>query len=300
MAMSTTDLPKTTLITGASSGIGRATALRLARKGWRVFAAVRRDADEQSLAAEASREGGLSLETVKLDVTDGDSIARAATDVTIRLGGRGLDGLVDNAGVGHTGPVEHTSLEQWRELYEINLFGQIAVMQAFLPLVRLARGRIVNIGSVADHLAPPFVGALASSKSAFASVSAALRVELRPQGIHVSIVEPGAIDTPAVDKTLGRVEATIAALPPEGARLYGDAMRRMTSAFMKKERSGSSPEEVAVVIERALTDRVPKTRYLVGKDALKLSTLARLLPERLLDVAILRAFGVPSGFGTAT
>jgi NAD(P)-dependent dehydrogenase (short-subunit alcohol dehydrogenase family) len=284
---------KTILITGASSGIGRATALRLAHHGWRVFAAVRRDSDAQALIADAHG----TVEGVLLDVTDNDSIAAAARDITARLAGRGLDALFNNAGIGAISPVEFTPPAALREIYEVNVFGQIAVLHAFLPLLRLAKGRIINTGSVGDHLSPPFVGALCSSKAAFASISAALRLELRPQGIHVCVLEPGAINTPAVGKTLGKVERVVAALPPQGAALYGEPLRRLARTFAKNERAGSSPDAVAAVVERALTDRYPKTRYAAGKDSLKLAMLARWLPEKLLDLAILKKFGLPGAFG---
>jgi NAD(P)-dependent dehydrogenase (short-subunit alcohol dehydrogenase family) len=286
-------IPRSILVTGASSGIGRATALRLARHGWRVFAAVRKETDAQAIRGEAPE----SLETVLLDVSDQGSMKAAAHEVAGRLAGRGLDALFNNAGIGSTSPVEYTAVDKLREVYEVNLFGQVAMIQAFLPLVRLTKGRIINTGSVGDHLTPPFAGALASSKAAFASMSAALRLELRSQGIHVCVIEPGAINTPAVEKTLGGVEKTIAGLPPEGKALYGEAMRRTTRTFAKNEHAGSPPEVVAEVVERALTDRSPKTRYAAGKDSVKLALLARLLPEKLLDIAILKTFGVPTTFG---
>ena len=279
---------RSVVITGASSGIGRATALRLARKGWRVFAAVRKESDAAAIAGENI--GG--LDTVLLDVTDRESIAGAARNVRTRLAGRGLDGLVNNAGVGSVSPVEYTPLEKLREIFEINLFGQIATIQAFLPLIRAAKGRIVNNGSVGDHLTSPFGGALASSKAAFASMSAALRLELKPQGIEVCVIEPGAINTPAVEKTLGGVEKTIASWPPEGAALYGEAMRQVAHTFATKEHAGSPPEAVAEVVERALTEHHPRTRYPAGKDSVKMTLMARLLPEKILDIAVLKTFGL--------
>src|SRR5579884_4073841 len=168
---------KSIVITGASSGIGQATALRLMHKGWRVFATVRKESDREMLRAGTAGK----LETVLLDVTDRESINRAAQDVGERLAGGGLDGLFNNAGIGITSPIEYTPLDKLREIFEINLFGQIAVIQAFLPLIRKAKGRIINNGSVGDHLTPPFGGPLASTKAAFASMSAALRLEVRPQ-----------------------------------------------------------------------------------------------------------------------
>jgi NAD(P)-dependent dehydrogenase (short-subunit alcohol dehydrogenase family) len=181
----------------------------------------------------------------------------------------------------------------------VNLFGQISVIQAFLPLLRRAKGRIVNMGSVGDHLSPPFAGVLASSKAAFASVSSSLRMELRAQGIYVIVVEPGSINTPAVEKTLGGVEKQIASLPPEGARLYAVGIRRMAAAFAKNEKAGSSPDVVAQVVEKALNAKKPRTRYPAGKDSIMLITLARLLPEKLLDLAIMKTFGFSTKFGQA-
>ena len=247
---------------------------------------VRKSSDATSVVEEA--EG--KVEPITLDVTDRASIDRAAQDVAERLAGKGLDGLFNNAGIGYVSPVEYTPLDKWREIFEIDLFGQIAVIQAFLPLIRKAKGRIINNGSVGDPITPPFGGPLSGAKAAFASMSAALRLELRPQGIQVCVIEPGSIHTPAVGKTLGTVEKTVSGLPPEGAALYGAAMRRMAQTFERNERSGSPPEAVAEVVQRALTDRHPRTRYPAGKDSVKLALLARFLPEKLVDVAVLRTF----------
>lgn len=276
------------LITGASTGIGHATALRLARNSWRVIATVRKDEDGQRLAADADGR----IHPLKLDVTDQGSIASAAAEAEAALDGRGLDALLNNAGVGLTAPVEFTSATALRTIFDVNLFGQVAVIQAFLPLLRRARGRIVNIGSVADHLSPPFAGAMAASKAAFASITSALRLELNPQQIDVVLIEPGSINTPAVDKTLGGVDRKIAEMGPDAAAIYGRAMRTVANAFERMERSGSPPDAVAAVIERALNARRPKTRYPAGKGSHKLSWLAWVLPERLLDRAILRTFGL--------
>ena len=278
------------VVTGASSGIGRATALRLARSGWRVFAAVRKQADADSLVAEAV--GG--LETVMLDLADRASIAAAAEQIGARLGGRGLDALFNNAGTGMTGPVEYISLEDLHRLFEVNVFGQIAMTQAFLPLIRKARGRIVNTGSVGDHLTPPFASGISAPKAALASMTMGLRLELRSQGIRVILVEPGSINTPAVEKTLGEVEATIAAWPEDGKALYAGPLRALAATFTAHETSGSPPDAVAQVVERALNARNPKVRYPAGKNAAKLTLLARFLPEKLLDRAVLKTFGLSS------
>ncbi len=286
---------RTTVITGASTGIGRATALHLARRGWLVFAGVRKERDAESLRSESLP----LLRPLTIDVTDGVSIERAAAEVRAVLDGRGLDGLVNNAGVGVAVPVEYVRLDVLRANFEVNVFGQIAVIQAFLPLVRAARGRVVNIGSVGDRLTIPFGGVLCGSKSAFASLSDALRLELHAFGIHVALVEPASIHTPAVEKTLGDMERTIAELPAEGATRYGVMLRAFAERAYQREKAGASPEAVARTVEHALMDARPRARYLAGKDSTLLAALARFMPTRLLDAVRLRIFGLPKVFGAA-
>jgi NAD(P)-dependent dehydrogenase (short-subunit alcohol dehydrogenase family) len=284
---------KAVVITGASSGIGRATALYLAERGFRVFACIRKQADGEALRTES---GGRVVPVV-LDVTDRATIASAARAVQEQLGEHGLDGLVNNAGIATPAPIEYMTEEVLRRQFEVNVFGQVAVIQAFLPLVRRARGRIVNIGSVGSHIAIPFGGALCGSKGAFSLLSDALRLELRPYGIHVCLIEPGAISTPAVDKTLGDAEAVIGALPPEGAARYGTKMREFMRRGHERETKGSPPEVVADAIHHALTARRPRLRYAVGADATMLVTLPRVLPDRALDQVRLRMLGLRTAFG---
>jgi NAD(P)-dependent dehydrogenase (short-subunit alcohol dehydrogenase family) len=284
---------RTVVVTGASSGIGRATALLLVRSGFRVFAGVRREEDADSLRAQ----GGADLVPIELDVTDGGSIARAVEQVRAYLEGDGLDGLVNNAGIGITVPVEEVAGDVLRHHFEVDVFGQIAVTQAFLPLIRRTRGRIVNMGSVGGHIALPFIGVLCGCKSAFGSLSDSLRMELHPFGIRVSVIEPGSIHTPAVEKTLGGVESAIDALPSVGARRYGPMLRRFTRRAYNREIRGSPPEVVARVVRHALTARRPRIRYRVGRDARLLGALSRFVPDRWLDVARLRVFGLPTSFG---
>jgi NAD(P)-dependent dehydrogenase (short-subunit alcohol dehydrogenase family) len=286
---------RTAVITGASTGIGRATALHLARHGWQVFAGVRKERDAESLRFESVA----LLRPLIIDVTDGASIERAAEEVRAVLAGQGLDGLVNNAGVGVAVPVEYVRLDVLRANFEVNVFGQIAVTQAFLPLVRAARGRVVNIGSVGDRLTMPFGGILCSSKSAFASLSDALRLEMHAFGVRVVLVEPASINTPAVEKTLGDMERTIAGLPAEGPSRYGAMLRAFAERAHRREKAGTSPEVVARTVERALTDARPHARYLVGKDSTVLALLARFMPTRMLDAVRLRVFGLPRAFGAA-
>jgi NAD(P)-dependent dehydrogenase (short-subunit alcohol dehydrogenase family) len=288
-------VPRTVVITGASSGIGRAAAAELARSDFLVFAAVRKPADGDKLRAEL----GEGLVPLVMDVTDQAAIAAAAALVGERVGESGLDGLVNNAGIGTTAPVEYVPLEVLRHEFEVNVFGQIAVTQAFLPLIRKARGRIVNTGSVGSHLTIPFGGLLCASKYALHSLNDALRMELHPFGIRVVLIEPSAIVTAAVEKTLGDVEETIRAMPPEGAARYADMLRAFTRRAYDREIHGSRPEVVAHAILHALTARRPRTRYPVGEHAGMMVRAPRLLPDRLLDRIRFRLFGMPTRFGVA-
>jgi NAD(P)-dependent dehydrogenase (short-subunit alcohol dehydrogenase family) len=288
MACMSETLDQVAVVTGTSSGIGRACALLLAREGFQVFAGVRRPEDGDKLAAEA----GNGLTPLIIDVTDIASITAAVKDVTVRLQGRGLDGLVNIAGVGVSGPLEYVTTAEVLRIFQVNVFGQLAVTQAFLPLIRQARGRIVNMSSVGAHLALPFGGVLTASKGALGLMSDALRMELRPFGIRVCVVEPGAIRTPAVEKTLGDVEGSIRRLPTEGARWYGNMFRAFTKRAYVTELNGSPPEVVARAVHHALTAARPRIRYTVGKGSKLLTILPRLLPDRLLDSIRTRIFGL--------
>ena len=201
----------TVVITGASTGIGRATTLRLARAGFDVLAGVRREEDGAALRAEDGR-----IEPVLVDVTDGGQVAALAQ----RVGGAPLAGLVNNAGIAVAGPLEGVPLDEIRRQYEVNVFGLLAVTQALLEPIRTGRGRIVNVGSIGGRINTPFVGPYSSSKAAVRSLSASLRRELRPWGIQVALVEPGALDTPIWRKGEEGAQATIAALPERVRTLY--------------------------------------------------------------------------------
>jgi len=259
------------VVTGASSGIGEACALRLARTGRQVFAGVRTGADAERLR-------GQGVEPVMLDVTDPASIAAAAE----RLEGGPLHGLVNNAGIAVSMPLEFLPLAELRRQLEVNLVGQVAVTQAFLPHLREARGRIVNVGSIAGHSALPFLGAYAASKHALEAVTDALRIELQPFGIEVVIVEPGSIATPMWRKGAAGFQRLAADLPADLGRLYGGRMEAFRRAAAAAAQRGEPAENVAEVVERALTAERPKTRYLVGRDARRRARVERL-PDRLRD-----------------
>lgn len=265
---------RSVLITGASSGIGEATALRLVGAGWRVLAGVRAAADGDRLRAAA----GERLEPVTIDVTEPATIAAVAE----RLGDEPLDGLVNNAGTALAMPLEFLPLEQLRGQLEVNLVGHVAVTQALLPSLRAARGRIVNVGSIAGRSALPFLGAYAASKHALEAVTDVLRVELRPFGIEVSVIEPGTIATPIWRKGGDRFQELAADLPPELGELYGERMAAFRNAATAAGQRAEPANEVAIVVERALTEERPKARYVVGRDARRRALVERL-PARLRD-----------------
>jgi NAD(P)-dependent dehydrogenase (short-subunit alcohol dehydrogenase family) len=263
----------TVLITGASSGIGEATAHHLKGRGFDVVGAVRKDED-----AERLRSAG--LRAVKLDVTDPDSVAAARSE----LGDVALAGLVNNAGIAVAAPIEFIPLEQLRRQLEINLVGQVAVIQSFLPALRAGRGRIVNVSSIGGRVALPLVGAYNMSKFALEAMSDSLRREVRAQGVDVIVIEPGGVKTPIWRKGNELAEQLQAGMPPEADRLYGPLVRALRAQTVKiATERGIEPSEVAEAIGTALTAKRPRARYLVGRDAKLRAATAAVLPDRVMD-----------------
>lgn len=275
------------LVTGASSGMGRAIARSLAGRGFHVFATTRRPEDGQALVAEAH---GL-LTPVLMDVTNAAQLADATQLITAHVAGRGLDALVNNAGVGLAWPLELVPLDRFRRQFEVNVDGQLAVTQAFLPLLRPAMGRIIMIGSIADRLTPPFIGPLAATKHALLAVTEALRLELSPWNIRVVLIEPGNIRTEAGGKFERDAAEALQQFSPAGRTLYGDSFRAMTSRFGARHEHGSDPQLVADVVVQAIESRRPRARYLVGKDARRFAVLAKL-PASVLDPLRIKLFGI--------
>lgn len=269
------------LITGASTGIGESCALYLAEKGHVVWAGVRRLEDGDRLAQQAR---GL-LHPVLLDVTDSQSIARAAQ--AIRAQTSRLDGLVNNAGIAVAGPLEFLPLEELRQQFEVNVIGQVAVTQAFLGLLREGRGRIVNMSSISGRIAAPLFGPYSASKFALEAISDSLRRELKGWGIEVSVIEPGNIQTPIWSKGVSWGRQMLEKLTPEARVLYGKAMESQVRYVESVDGKGLPPIEVAKAVEHALTAPRPRTRYVVGRGAKIAAFLSRLLPDRLLDEMIL-------------
>lgn len=277
---------RSALVTGASTGIGRATALRLDEGGWRVFAGVRREADADSLTGAGSER----LTPLILDVTDPGQIASAAELIASESGG-GLDGLVNNAGVSLPSPLETMPIEDFRCQVEVNLTGQVAVTQALLPSIRLARGRIVFISSIGGRIAFPFTGAYHAAKFGIEAVGDVFRRELRSTGISVSIVEPGSIATEIWDRGVQEGD-DIAARSPRQEVLYGDAIEKYREVVHGVARRGIPPEKAARAIEHALLARRPRIRYLVGADAKVQARVKYLIPTRVFDRILARATGL--------
>lgn len=265
------------LITGTSSGIGRTCALTLAAKGFRVFAGVRNEQDAQMLQADAP--GNLS--TLILDVTDASQIAAAATLVQRELSDGALHGLVNNAGICVTGPLEQVPISALREQLEVNVVGQVAVTQAMLPFLRTGRGRIVNIGSTSGRIAGRYTGPYCASKFALEALTSTLRLELQSSGVTVSIVEPGVVATSFWNKVLAVEEALAHSLPNDCLERHGEALTRRRDNMPGWQAGGASTTIVCDAILHALTAPRPKLRYVVGRDARVRVVLARLLPERL-------------------
>jgi len=268
------------LVTGASTGIGEACALYLDKLGFWVFAGVRKERDGDALKRKASDR----LAPVFIDVTDAASIASAADRVAAAVGESGLAGLVNNAGIAVIGPLEFLPISELRKQFEVNVIGQIAVTQAFLSLLRKGSGRIVNMGSISGRLAAPLAGPYAASKFALEALTDSLRVELRPWGISVSIIEPGKIITPIWKKST--VEEIMKGLPKEAQVLYGSRMIALQRMIDRASQVGIPPDAVAKVVAHALTAKRPKTRYLVGRDAKYMAAIFRRLPDRVRDWAI--------------
>jgi NAD(P)-dependent dehydrogenase (short-subunit alcohol dehydrogenase family) len=268
----------TALVTGASTGIGRATAQRLVRSGWTVYAGVRDDAAFESVAGEGMR-------PLRLDVTDAASVRAAADQIGYDVDR--LDGVVNNAGIAVGGPLELVDPAALTHQLDVNVVGQVRVTQATLPLLRGARGRIVLLSSIAGLVGGPLLAPYTASKHAVEAIADALRLELRSSGIRVIAIEPGTFKTPIWDKA--REQAQSIELPPDQQGRYGEALIAMRKLIERARRHGQPPERVADTIYTALTTENPKARYLIGPDARSQLLARRLLPTKALDALVGRA-----------
>ena len=276
------------VITGASTGIGAGCAIGCAQQGMTVFAGVR---DLRAGEALQAKEGAII--PLQLDVTDDESIKRAADTVRQRVGGAGLAGLINNAGIAIGSPLEVIPLSQLRKQLEVNVIGQIAVTQAFLPFLRQAQGRIVNMGSIAGRGTIPMMGPYSASKFAMEALTDALRLELYPWGIHVSIIEPGAIATPIWDKSLNAALDVEKDMPAGAKLLYEKAARQVREVVQEAAQRAIPVDAVVQAVLHALTAPRPKTRYLVGTDAKLRAFMAKWLPDRMQDWILKKVLKLP-------
>lgn len=268
------------VVTGSSTGIGEACALHLAKLGYRVFAAVRKETDAERLRQNAN------VTPILFDVRDEAALRRAAAFVTQEVGSAGIQGLLNNAGVAVAAPLEHLPLDDLRMQLEVNVVGQLAVTQAFLPLIRQGKGRITFISSISGLMATPMVGAYSASKFALEALADSLRMELKEWGIAVSLVEPGQIATPIWSTSAQAAEERMRRMGPEAATRYGWMVRAVRVRAAQGAKHGSDPHAVALVVERALLGANPKTRYVVGREGQLVRLLAHL-PDRLRERIIL-------------
>ncbi len=274
----------TIVITGASKGIGRATALHLDRKGFMVLAGVRNQADGDQLRQAASSR----LQTVIVDITNAAQIAQLAETVRQVVGEKGLDGLVNNAGIAVAAPLEFLPIDEFRHQIEVNLTAHLMVTQALLPCIRQARGRIINISSIGGRLAGPMLGAYHASKFAMEGLTDSLRQELAPWGIKVVSIEPGAIATPIWESGTHTAERLLAQMPTQAQDSYGKGMAGARAFAAQASKTGLPPERVAEVIAQALTAVKPRTRYPVGMDAKIGTRIIAHLPDGLRDRLLAR------------
>jgi NAD(P)-dependent dehydrogenase (short-subunit alcohol dehydrogenase family) len=276
------------LITGTSTGIGAASAVELARCGFRVFAGVRNENDGERLIARSDY-----IVPVLIDVTDSCQIAAAAESVGRAVGDAGLAGLVNNAGIVIAGPLETLPLGHLRRQFEVNVVGQIAVTQAFLPLLRKTRGRIVNVSSLNGRIASPYLAPYAASKHALEAVNNALRVELRAWGIRVIVIAPGATATPIWERSLAAADALGDELSADGIGLYKADLDAMKQAARRLADTALPVESVVRCVVHALTARWPKARYPVGLKVNLLLRAHKWIPDHLWDWIIERSLGLP-------
>jgi NAD(P)-dependent dehydrogenase (short-subunit alcohol dehydrogenase family) len=278
------------VVTGTSTGIGAATAIHLAENGFRVFAGVRREEDGEALQAQTSEE----LTPFKIDISDEASISAAASSVTSAVGGRGLVGLVNNAGIVKPAPLEFQPLADFREQLEVNLVGHLAVTQAFLPLIRLGRGRIVNVGSIGGRLVLPIHGAYSASKFGMEALSDALRLELRQWKVPVSLIDPGATDTAIFGKTLAEIDGLKSTLGDQGHQLYGAQIAAVRKLVEKTAADADPALVLAETVADALMSDHSKTRYLAGHGAKEAAALARTATDHMKDRAVAHEVGLPA------
>lgn len=263
------------VVTGASTGIGAATARALAGRGFHVLAGVRREQDGEAIRAPG-------IEPLILDITEADHIRALAARVNDDPQGRTLRALVNNAAVQANVPIEVFAIDEWRRMFEVNLFGQVAVTQALLPALMRSKGRVVNISSVGGRVAMATYGPYAATKFALEAVSDALRREMAPFGVGVVVIEPGAVRTEMLGRAIATADGLVSAMTHAQSRRYGALVQAVNAQAVSSTASGVPAGAAAEVIVKAVTARKPRTRYTVGREAAMIRWLP-LLPDRTLD-----------------
>jgi NAD(P)-dependent dehydrogenase (short-subunit alcohol dehydrogenase family) len=271
-----TDRYELVVVTGASTGMGAATARELARRGFHVLAGVRRDIDADTLRGEG-------IEPHILDITVDSHVAAIAARVAHDPFGRPLRALINNAGISVNAPLEALPISEWRGQFEVNLFGHIAMTQALLPALLRSSGTVVNISSVGGKVALPTYGAYAGTKFALEAASDALRREVADLGVRVVVVEPGAVRTEMLERGVANADRLKADMTTDQLERYGDLVVAVSEQARSFGKRGVSAEHAGKVIAKAATAPRPRTRYTVGHDATVLVRLARVLPDRFLD-----------------
>lgn len=280
--------PRSVLITGCSTGIGHAAAIRLSKAGWRVFAGVRSERDAETIASQTPA----NCEPVMLDVTNADAIVAAAARIHDAVGEHGLHGLVNNAGLCVASPVECLAVEALRHQLEVNTVAPIALTRAMLPMLMHARGRVVMVSSISGRIPFPIVGAYTASKHALECLSHALRVELAPTGVRVTIIEPGPVRTPIWSRTSRATDDAMKQWAEPQRDRYGSAMARMRQVAADGEAQGVPPQDVAELIERSLLSQRSMPRKVIGASFSDRVLLSGLVPLWARDRAFARGLGM--------
>ena len=269
------EIQELAIVTGASTGMGAATARELARRKFHVLAGVRRDQD-----ADAIR--GPGVEPVILDITNAEHIRSLVHRVQNDPQGRAVRGLVNNAAVQANVPFEVFAIAEWRQMFEVNLFGHVAMTQALLPALIRSRGRVINISSVGGKVAMATYGPYAATKFALEAASDSLRRELAPTGVQVVVIEPGAVRTEMLDRAIATADKSVSTMTPEQSQRYGPLVHAVNTQAVLSTKSGVSADAAARVVAKAVIARKPRTRYTIGREAAAIR-LVRFLPDRTLD-----------------
>jgi NAD(P)-dependent dehydrogenase (short-subunit alcohol dehydrogenase family) len=275
-ASNSSDRRELIVVTGASTGMGAATARELARRGFHVLAGVRRDVDADALR-------GDGIEPHILDITVESDVAAIAERVANDPQGLPLRALINNAGVAINAPVEALPVAEWRRQFEVNLFGHVAMIQALMPSLLRSSGTVVNISSIGGKVALPTYPAYAGSKFALEALSDSLRREVSGLGVKVVVIEPGAVKTAMAERGVATADRLKDGMTADQRERYGELVDAMSNLARSFDKDGVSAEHAAKVIAKAATVSRPRTRYTVGRDAAVLARLSRVVSDRVLD-----------------